>query len=121
MPENTSMPFFIKALALTIGGIIALIVSGDIDLDGKIKITLGVILKFASSVGLGLYIGEFVWDYWNLHTSLGYYAQGAAMMAFSIFGMLIVGILYQALQMMQGKTLSEIIKEFKTAVKAILN
>lgn len=68
MPENTSMPFFVKALALTIGGIIALIVSGDIDLDGKIKITLGVILKFASSVGLGLYIGEFIWDYWDFYT-----------------------------------------------------
>lgn len=43
------------------------------------------------------------------------------MMAFSIFGMLIIGILYQSLQMLQGKTLSEIVAEFKTAVKAILS
>lgn len=121
MPEKLSaLPLIIKLLAVVMGGILCLILSGDIDTQGKIKINVGVILKFTCSVVLGLYCGEFIIDYLDWE-HLNHFAQGFVLMSLSVFGMLIFGILYQSFQLtFRDKTLSEIIKEMKQALNAIL-
>ncbi len=120
MPEKTTVPYLIKILAVIIGGIIALVLSGDIDQDGKIKINFGVILKFTSSVMIGLYIGEFCIDWYDWE-HLSYFSQGAVMMMFSVFGMLVMGIIYQAIQVsFKNKSLIDVVIEIKRALGALL-
>lgn len=120
MPEKSILPWFIKIVAIVIGGIISLILSGDIDKEGRIKITQKLILKFTSSIFIGLYVGEFSIDYFDFE-HLSYFSQGAVMMLFSIFGMLIVGILYQTIQItLHGKTLSQVVNEIKQTIGALL-
>lgn len=120
MYEKVSAFWLIKLLAIIMGGIICLILSGDIDADGKIKINRYVILKFLCSVVLGLFCGEFIIDYLDWE-HLNHFAQGFILMSLSVFGMLIVGILYQSIRFtFSDKTLSEIVEELKKAVTAIL-
>lgn len=126
MPQNLleNMPFLIKLLALLLGGIIALVLSGDIKIDdddnANLKINLKVIIKLLCSIGIGLYFGEWTIDYWDFE-HLNYYAQSAVLMAFSVFGMLIFGIVYRSAQLtFHEKTLSEIIFEVKNVIKAFL-
>ncbi len=121
MPEKLSaLPWLIKLLALVAGGVICLALSGDIDKDGYIKVTRGVILRFTCSMFIGLYFGEFAIDHMNLE-GLTHFAQGAILMLFSVFGLLILGILYRAVQLtLQEKTLSEIVSEIKQTISAIL-
>ncbi len=126
MPNNVleSMPWLIKLLALIVGGIISLVLSGDIDIDGndnaKLKINLKVLTKLLCSIGLGLFIGEFAIDYFD-YEHLNYYSQSAVLMAFSVFGMLVFGILYRSVQLtLHEKTLSEIVIEVKQTIKAFL-
>ena len=45
--------------------------------------------------------------------------QGFVMLIFAVFGMLLIGIWYQAIQLLKGKTISELILEIKEAFKAI--
>lgn len=118
------IPFLTKMLALFIGAIISLILSGDISIDGddnaKLNINSIVFIKLICSIGLGLFLGEWTIDYWNFE-HLNYYAQSAVLMMFSVFGMLIVGILYRSVQLTFGKkTLSEIVIEIKETAKALL-
>ena len=51
------LPWFIKIIAAVIGAIFALTLSGDIDAEGRIKITKGLIIKFSFSVAISLYGG----------------------------------------------------------------
>ncbi|OPH36054.1 hypothetical protein [Moraxella equi] len=126
MPQNLleNMPFLIKLLALLLGGIIALVLSGDIKIDdndnANLKINGKVIIKLLCSIGLGLFLGEWTIDYWEFE-HLNYYAQSAVLMMFSVFGMLIFGIVYRSIQLtLHEKTLSEIIIEVKNVVRAFL-
>lgn len=126
MPNNIleSMPWLIKFFALFIGGIISLVLSGDINIDDNdnatLKINMRVIIKLLCSIGLGLFLGEFIIDYFD-YEHLNYYSQSAVLMAFSVFGMLIFGILYRSVQLtMSDKTLSQIVIEIKQTVKAFL-
>ena len=45
--------------------------------------------------------------------------QGFVMLMFAVFGMLCIGILYQAVQLMKGKSLTEIIVEVKETFGSI--
>lgn len=126
MPNNLleNLPFLVKLLALLVGGIIALVLSGDIKIDdddnANLKINGKVIIKLLCSIGLGLFLGEWTIDYWNFE-HLNYYAQSAVLMMFSIFGMLVFGIIYRSVQLTtHEKTLSEIIFEIKNVIKAFL-
>lgn len=113
-----SLPWFIKIWAAVMGGIFALMLSGDIDVEGKIKINIGVIIKFAISVSISLYGGSAFIEY----QQLGHYshmAQGFVMLIFAVFGMLLIGIWYQAIQLLKGKTISGLTFEIKEAFKAI--
>ena len=113
-----ALPWFLKIFAAIIGAIFALVLSGDIDKDGKIKITMGVIAKFAFSVAVSLYGGQAAIDYYNL-ASKSTMTHGFIMLMFAVFGMLIIGILYQAIELWRGKKLSDIIREVKDAFAAI--
>lgn len=113
-----ALPWFFKILAAVIGAIFALTLSGDIDVKGRIKITIGVIMKFVFSVSISLYGGSACIEYYQLQ-SYSHMTQGFIMLMFAIFGMLCIGIAYQAVQMLKGKSIVEIIHEIKSAFAAM--
>ena len=118
MQENT-IPWIIKIIPAIVGAILALVLSGDIDKNGKIQVTVSVICKFAASVTVSLYGGSaFIEHFEMLKTSTMY--QGFIMLMFAIFGLLAIGIVYQAIEMWKGKSLPEVIAEIKAAFLAIL-
>ncbi|MGV0885516.1 hypothetical protein V6760_01425 [Acinetobacter venetianus] len=118
-----ALPWALKIFAAIVGAIFALILSGDIDKEGRIKINIGVVMKFVFSVAISLFGGAAFIEYFNL----GHYshmAQGFVMLMFAVFGMLCIGILcigilYQAVQLMKGKSLAEIIVEVKETFSSI--
>lgn len=126
MPEILTkiLPFLTKLFALVLGGIISLILSGDIRLDNQenanLRINIKIILKITCAIGLGLFIGEFVIDYYDFE-HLNYYAQAVFYLIASSFGMLIFGIFYRSIQLtFTDKKLSEIITEIKEITKALI-
>ena len=46
-------------------------------------------------------------------------AQGFVMLMFAVFGLLAIGIIYQSMQMLKGKSFMQIIAEVKQAFGAI--
>lgn len=117
MQENT-IPWIIKIVPAVVGAILALVLSGDIDKDGKIEVSLNVIIKFMASVTVSLYGGSAFIEYFGLlHVSTMY--QGAIMLFFAVFGLLGIGIVYQSIALLQGKPISEVIHEIKSAFLAI--
>ena len=119
MQENT-IPWIIKVVPAVVGAILALVLSGDIDKNGKIQISLGVIGKFLFSVSVSLYGGSAFIEYYEL-SKYSHMAQGFVMLMFAVFGLLGIGILYQSIALMHGKTLSEVISEVKAAFISILS
>lgn len=118
MQENTA-PFILKLIPAVIGAILALVLSGDIDKNGKIQVSLGVVGKFLASVTVSLYGGSaFIEHYGLLEKSTMY--QGFVMLIFAVFGLLIIGIFYQSVALMHGKPLSEVIAEVKAAFVSIV-
>lgn len=126
MPETLTkaVPFLIKLFALLVGGLISLVLSGDIRLDkddnANLRLNLYIILKITCAIGLGLFIGDFMIDYFDFE-HLNYYAQAVFYLIFSAFGMLIFGTVYRSWQLtFTDKTLSEIVGEVKNIVKALI-
>jgi hypothetical protein len=129
MPQNTPfldlivlklLAFLPKVFAAVIGAIFSLVLSGDIGKDGKIRINTSVIMKFTIAVTISLYGGEATIDYYSLH-NYSSMTHGAIMLAWAVFGMLMIGIAYQSVALMQGKSISAIIKEIKDAFFAIFS
>ena len=118
MQENT-IPWIIKVVPAVVGAILALVLSGDIDKNGKIQVSLGVIGKFLFSVSVSLYGGSALIEYYEL-SKYSHMAQGFVMLIFAVFGLLGIGIVYQSIALMQGKPLSEVIAEIKAAFISIL-
>ncbi|WHP06747.1 hypothetical protein QLH32_04555 [Acinetobacter corruptisaponis] len=114
-----ALPWFLKIIAAVIGAIFALTLSGDIDTQGRIKINISVIMKFVFSVAISLYGGSAFIEYYDLAGHYSHMAQGFVMLMFAVFGMLCIGILYQAVQLMKGKSLAEIIVEVKETFGSI--
>lgn len=112
------LPWFIKIVAAIIGAVLALTLSGDIDIDGRLKISKGLLLKFTFSVAISIFGGAAFIEYFGL-THYSHPAQGIVMLTFAVFGLLIVGIVYQSFKMMDGKKPSELIKEIKDTFTAI--
>ena len=119
MQENT-IPWVIKIFPAVVGAILALVLSGDIDKDGKIQVSLGVIGKFLFSVSVSLYGGAAFIEYHELN-NYSHMAQGFVMLMFAVFGLLAIGIVYQSIALMHGKPLSEVISEVKSAFIAIVS
>lgn len=119
MQEN-AIPWFLKIFPAVIGAILALVLSGDIDTNGKIQVSLGVITKFVCSVTVSLYGGTaFIEHYGYLNTSIMFH--GFIMLMFAVFGLLFIGIAYQSIALLKGKTVSEVIAEIKSAFVAIIS
>lgn len=118
MQENT-IPWIIKVIPAVVGAILALVLSGDIDKNGKIQVSLGVIGKFLFSVSVSLYGGSAFIEYYKLD-QYSHMAQGFVMLMFAVFGLLVIGIFYQSVALMQGKPLSEVIAEVKAAFVSII-
>ncbi|MEI1697659.1 hypothetical protein V8P81_02135 [Acinetobacter baumannii] len=118
MQEN-AIPWVLKIFPAVIGAILALVLSGDIDKEGKIKVSMGVITKFVCSVTVSLYGGSaFIehFEYLN-HTTM---FQGFIMLIFAVFGLLVIGIVYQSIALLKGKSMSEVITEVKAAFVSII-
>ena len=119
MQEN-AIPWVLKIFPAVIGAILALVLSGDIDPNGKIQVSLGVITKFVCSVTVSLYGGTaFIEHYGYLSSSTMFH--GFIMLMFAVFGLLFIGIAYQAIALLKGKTVSEVIAEIKAAFVAIIS
>ena len=118
MQENT-IPWVIKAVPAVVGAILALVLSGDIDKNGKIQVSMGVICKFLFSVSVSLYGGSAFIEYYELN-QYSQMTQGFVMLIFAVFGLLAIGILYQSIALMQGKPLLEVISEVKAAFISII-
>ena len=118
MQENT-LPWVIKLVPAVVGAILALVLSGDIDKEGRIQVTLGLIGKFLFSVSVSLYGGAEFIEYYELN-QYSHMAQGFVMLIFAVFGLLTIGIVYQSIALMQGKSIAEVITEVKAAFVAII-
>lgn len=110
--------FFPKAFAAVIGAIFALVLSGDIDTKGRLQLSWAVILKFTFTVTLALYGGEATIEFFHLQ-SYSSATHGFITLCFALFGMLIVGIVYQSIALLKGKSLIEIVAEIGEALKSI--
>lgn len=120
MPQNSlaTLPWGFKILAVVIGAIFALTLTGDIDKNGKLNLNIGVLIKISFSAFLGLVGGAFIVEHG--HWELSVMGQSFVSMMVSVFGMLIVGIIYQSIKFTtQDKSLAEIISEIKQAFFAI--
>lgn len=118
--QETTIPWIIKIVPAVVGAILALVLSGDIDNDGKIKVSMGVIAKFTFSVLVSLYGGAAFIEYYEL-SKYSHMAQGFVMLMFAVFGLLAVGILYQSIALMKGKPLPAVISEIKAAFISIIS
>ncbi len=119
MQEN-AIPWVLKIFPAVIGAILALVLSGDIDTNGKIQVSLGVITKFVCSVTVSLYGGSAFIEHYGYLTSSTMF-QGFIMLMFAVFGLLFIGIAYQSIALLKGKTVSEVIAEIKSAFVAIIS
>ncbi|MCM1958179.1 hypothetical protein NCZ17_02175 [Acinetobacter modestus] len=119
MQEN-AIPWVLKIFPAVVGAILALVLSGDIDANGKIQISLGVITKFVCSVTVSLYGGSAFIEHYGYLTSSTMF-QGFIMLMFAVFGLLFIGIAYQSIALLKGKTMSEVIAEIKSAFIAIIS
>ncbi|MBP3945111.1 hypothetical protein [Psychrobacter sp. K31L] len=129
MPNNTPfwdiillklLVFMPKVFAAVIGAIFGLMLSGDIGRDGKIQVNISVIVKFTIAVTISLFGGAAHIELMG-YQSYSVMTHGAIMLVWAVFGMLAIGIIYQAVALMQGKTLAEVVKEVKDAAFAIFN
>lgn len=112
------LAFMPKVLAAVVGAIFGLMLSGDIGKDGKIKINMSVIIKFTIAVSISLFGGEAHIELYEMQ-DYSVMTQGAVLLMYAVFGMLAIGIAYQAVALMQGKPISLIVKEIKDAAFAI--
>lgn len=107
-----------KIIIAIIGAVFGLMLSGDIGKDGKIQVSLSVLMKFVIAVTISLVGGSahieiMGWQNYSITV------HGAIMLMWAVFGMLAIGIIYQSIALMHGKSLTEIIKEVKDAAFAI--
>ena len=129
MPNNTpfwdvvalKLVVFLPKIAIAIiGAVFGLMLSGDIGRDGKIQVSVSVMLKFVIAVTISLVGGSAHIEimHWQDYSVT---VHGLIMLMWAVFGMLAIGIVYQSIALMQGKSLAEIIKEVKDAAFAIFN
>ena len=109
---------FGKIVAGVLGAVLALVLSGDIDSKGRIRINPSLIIKFSSAIAMSVYGGAIVIEVYDLD-HLTQTAQDFIVFCIAVFGLLIIGIVYQSIELMRGKRLSEVVGEIAAAFKAI--
>jgi len=81
---------------------------------------LSLIIKFSSAVALSVYGGAIIIETHDLD-HLTQTAQNFIVFCVAVFGLLIIGIIYQAIELLRGKRLSEVVGEIAAAFKAIFS
>lgn len=112
------LSFFVLGIAIAAGIVLSLVLSKDIDKDGYIKITRGVIIRFFLAVCFSIFVGSLIIDVWHLQY-LGILSQGCIFFLTAVFGLLVVGIFYQSIELMRGEPLGKVIAEVMSAFVAI--
>lgn len=110
----------IKVFGVVVGAVFALTLTGDIDQQGRLHLNMGVLVKVAFSALLGFLMGGWLIDFahWQDYS---YMTHGFVMMMCSVFGMSLIGILYQSIRLTTAdKTLPQIVAEIKSTFKAII-
>lgn len=107
-----------KIIVAIIGAVFGLMLSGDIGKDGKVKVSMSVMIKFVIAVTISLvggsaHIEVMKWQDYSVTV------HGFIMLMWAVFGMLAIGIIYQSIALMQGKSLAAVVKEVKDAAFAI--
>ncbi|WP_212386678.1 hypothetical protein [Acinetobacter junii] len=115
-----ALPWAAKIFPAVVGAVLALILSGDIDKDGKLQISLRTIGLLTAAITISIYGGATFIEYQGL-VNKSLMVHGTIMFFFAVFGLLFISVTYQAIALMKGKPLSEIIAEIKSAVIAVLN
>lgn len=108
-----------KILLAVVGAIFALVLSGDITLDGNLKINLRVVTTLAAAVSLSLSGGAFFIEHFALQ-KYSITAQGFIMFMTAVLGLLMLGIVYRSIELLRGKRLSEIAGELGAAYGMII-
>lgn len=108
----------LKVFAVIVGVIIALAMSGDINSDGTVKISRGLIVRFTSGVMSSLYMGQSAIELIDAKMSISH--QGTVMLLVAVFSWVLLGAVYQGFAMLRGKSLSEIGSELAAVIKAIM-
>ncbi|WP_432481715.1 hypothetical protein [Moraxella sp. ZY200743] len=120
MNNMTDIPILVKIFGVIIGAIFALTLTGDIDQQGKLRLNMGVMVKVAFSAYFGFLSGGWLIEYmdWQRYS---YVSHGFVMMLCSVFGMALVGVIYQSFKLSTtDKTFSEIIQEIKETFRSII-
>lgn len=112
-------PWLWKVVIVVVGVVFSLILSGDIDKEGKCTINIALCIKILFGVIFSLVGGEFFIVHYGYSEQPIMY-QGFIMILFAIFALLVIGILYQSVAMWKGKSFSEIVVEVKDTIRAIL-
>lgn len=68
MQQNV-IPWALKIFPAVVGAILVLVLSGDIDANGKMQVSLGVITKFVCSVTVSLNGGSVFIEHYGYLTS----------------------------------------------------
>lgn len=116
---NVIIPWLWKVLIVVVGVVFSLILSGDIDKEGRCKVNIALGIKILFGVIFSLVGGEFFIIHYG-YTEYPVMYQGFIMILFAIFALLIIGIVYQSIALLRGKTFSEIVIEIKDTIRAIL-
>ncbi len=112
------LAFILKLFFAILGAGVALIFSGDIGQDGRLNLNKNVALKLTFSVFLSITGTPNALRYLELQ-EITETEKGLFYILIATFGLLIVGICYRAMEMLKGKTFSEICIEIKQAFFAI--
>jgi hypothetical protein len=107
-----------KIFAVIASGILALVLSGDINKNGQIKVTRGVLMRIFCSVCISVFGGSFFIESYGL-LKMSPVSQGFIFLIAGAFGLLVIGIFYQSIALLRGKPLSAVIGEIAAAFKAI--
>lgn len=120
MNNLVDVPLFAKVIAVIAGGLFALTLTGDIDKQGKLALNIYVFVRLFCSAAFGFYSGSWLIEYMDWG-SYSYVTHGFIQMMCSIFGMAVVGVVYQAFKLSTtDKTMPQLIQEIKEAFKAIM-
>lgn len=115
-----AVAFLPKLLVAFAGVILALVLSGDIDKEGKVQLSVGLLAKFTSAVCISIFGGAFVIENYGF-ASLTLTAQLFIVFLCAVFGLLIIGIIYQSIALMKGKPLGDVIAEIVSAFISIFS
>ena len=114
------LPLLAKGIGAVVGAVAAMILGGYIKPDGSFKLTRGLILNLFVSFSISIYGGSAFIDFYGLQGKT-MMTHGFIMLMAGVLGMVSISVLYQAIALMRGKSLSEVATEVVSAFVAVKN